>query len=340
MKLTSALSISLLSILLFVSCNNNKWEVDVESITTELVFSRFELDLLAASTEGISAKELAQLHQKYPQFLPLYVEGIMGFGRIDDPNLLPMMNQFVSNKDINELLQKVKQDFPENDLKSEFEEIENSFKRFHYYFPERIVPKVVTMTAAFNYATAADDSVLAIGLDTYLGGDYEVYPQIGIPKYKFQNFDRKYLTTDAMKAWLLTEFETAGGQNLLEQMVFHGKAAYLLSAFMPEAEEHLFFNYSKVDFDWCKENEGPIWFHFIDMELLFASENHQIRKYMGDAPFVAGFPEGSPGRVGQWVGFQLVKSYMENNTDVTLSQLMETQDANKILRKSNYKPRR
>ena len=53
---------------------------------------------------------------------------------------------------------------------------------------------------------------------------------------------------------------------------------------------------------------------------------------MGDAPFVAGFPEWSPGRVGQWVGYQLVKSFMDNNQDVGLKDLMEIQDANRILR--------
>tara|TARA_B110000503_G_scaffold108752_1_gene162674 strand:+ start:6244 stop:7266 length:1023 start_codon:yes stop_codon:yes gene_type:complete len=340
MKLKTILSISLLSTLVLSSCDSNRFEVATEKITLEQDYWRFDLDVMGVKNDGVSQEEWDLLNEKYPNFLPLYVEGIMGFGRMNDPLIVNIFNQYLNNKDILEVLDQVKEIYPEGSLKPEFADLEDAFKRYHYYFPERIVPNVVTMTAAFNYATAADDQVLAIGLDMYLGSNFEIYPKIGIPKYKFQNFDRLYIVPDAMKAWLLTEFETAGGQDLLEQMIYYGKVAYLLEAFLPNYEKHLFFNYSQEDLAWCQDNEGPIWFHFIDLELLFSTENHQIRKYMGDAPFVAGFPEGSPGRVGQWVGYQLVKSFMDNNQDVGLEGLMEIQDANRILRMSNYKPQR
>jgi len=340
MKLKSILSISLLVAFALSSCDSKRWEVTTEKITIDQDYSRFDTDLLEVREGGVSQNEWNFLDEKYPNFFSLYVEGIMGFGRINDPLIVNTFNQYLANKDIAEVLNEVQRVYPKESLLNEFTQLEDAFKRYHYYFPERMIPDVVTMTAAFNYATAANDQVLAIGLDMYLGGDYEVYPQISIPKYKFKNFERPFMVPDAMKAWLLTEFETAGGQDLIEQMVYYGKVIYLVDAFLPDHEKHLFFNYTPEDLVWCEDNEGPIWFHFIDMELLFATENHQIRKYMGDAPFVAGFPEGSPGRVGQWVGYQLVKSFMENNKDIGLKELMEIQDANQILRKSNYKPQR
>ncbi|MFT5666631.1 MAG: hypothetical protein ACI9DK_000816 [Vicingaceae bacterium] len=340
MRSTSNNPFLFLLLFFMFSCAENKWDVDLEKVKITQEFKRFESDLYSVQSGGVDSKELKNIQEQYPQFFPLYVEGIMSFGRANDPLTISVFNQYLRNKDIQEVIEKVHKTFPKASLQPEFEQLNNAFKRYHYYFPKRVVPNVITMTAAFNYATAADDSLLAIGLDMYLGGDFIVYPQIGIPKYKFQNFDKKYLVSDAMKAWLLTEFETEGGQNLMEQMVFYGKVAFLLNAFLPNETDEVFFNYSKEDIVWCEENEGPIWFHFIDMELLFNSENHQIRKYMGDAPFVAGFPEGSPGRVGQWMGYKLVKSFMENNPDVDISGLMEIQDANKILRKSNYKPQR
>tara|TARA_B110000046_G_scaffold47958_1_gene53047 strand:+ start:26786 stop:27808 length:1023 start_codon:yes stop_codon:yes gene_type:complete len=340
MKLNSILSIFLLVALALFSCDSKKWEVATEKIMLEQDYSRFDLDVMALKKDGISQDEWNLLTKKYPNFFPLYIEGIVGFGRMTDPLILTVFNQYLRNNDILEVLEHVKNIYPEESLKTEFEVLKNGFRRYHYYFTERIIPDVVTMTAAFNYATAADDQVLAIGLDMYLGGDFQIYPKIGIPKYKFQNFNRSYIVPDAMKAWLLTEFETAGAQDLLDQMVYYGKVAYLSEAFLPNHAKHLFFNYSPQDLAWCEDNEGPIWFHFIDLELLFSTENQQIRKYMGDSPFVAGFPEGSPGRVGQWVGYQLVKSFMENNQNVDLEGLMEIQDANRILRMSNYKPQR
>lgn len=329
-----------LLLLFLFSCDTNRWDIDTEKISIQQETERFELDLFQKAEGGISEAEIAELRSKHPRFYTLFVEGVMNFGAANDPNTKEVLNNFCQNKDLQELYEKVKQVYPVGSLSSEFEALKTAFKRYHYYFPNRIVPKVYTMIAAFNYATVADDSLIAIGLDTYLGGDYEVYAQVGIPQYKFKNFDKEYMVTDAMKAWLLTEFETEGSQNLLEQMIFHGKSIYLLEAFTPKDEKHLYFNYSPEELKWCEENKGPIWFHFVDMELLFTTEVHQIRKYMGDAPFIAGFPEGSPGRVGQWVGYEIVKAFMNNHKDMSLEDLMNLQDANKILQKSNFKPKR
>lgn len=322
------------------SCESDRWKVDVNKISIPQDVNRFESDLFSLREGGISAQEAEELNQKYPKFYPLFVEAIMGFGRANDAKTLDILNEFVKNADIEALFEDVEKEFPEGELEKEWKQLENGFKRFHYYFPNRIIPEINTMVSAFSYAAAADDSLLAIGLDMYLGGDYAVYPQVGIPKYKFKNFSKEYMVSDAMNAWLLTEFDTEGGQNLLEQMIFRGKIAYLTEAFLPNTELAYVFNYDKEDLNWCNENESGIWFHFVDMELLYATETHQIRKYMGDAPFVAGFPEGSPGRVGHWVGYRIVKAYMDNNREIGLKELMDLKDANKILRESNYKPKR
>ena len=327
-------------IFILIACDSNKWDIDTEKISIEQSFQRFELDLFEMSNDGLSLEDQNILLKDYPKFYPLYVEGVMGFGSAKSAMTLTELNQFVSNKDLNELYIEVDKKYPRAALNDEKEKLEEAFKRFHFYFPNRIVPEIITMISAFNYSTVVDDSLLAIGLDMYLGGDFPIYPQVGIPKYKFKNFEQEYIVPDALKAWLTTEFEEKGGKNLLEKMVFQGKISYLMEAFIGNQNQHLFFNYSPEEIQWCEENEKQAWFHFVDMELLFATDVNQIRKYMGDAPFVAGFPEGSPGRVGHWIGYKIVKSYMEENTDKSLADLMYLKDANKILRESNYKPKR
>ena len=340
MKLNYKSAIFAILIIFIISCDSNRWEVNLEKVQINQSFNRFELDLFALAEGSLTANEAEDLQKQYPVFYDLYLEGIMKFGVKENPLTLNELNKFVSNKDVIELFEFVKKQYPVGSLEGEKLALKDAFKRYKFHFPNRIVPEVFTMISTFNYSTVADDSLLAIGLDTYMGGDFPIYQQIGIPKYKTKNFSKEYLVSDAMKAWLLTDFDTDGGQNLMEQMIFHGKIAYLLSAILPEKKPHLFFNYNEVELIWCKNNEGPIWFHFVDMELLFTSESHIMRKYMGDAPFIAGFPEGSPGRVGQWLGFQVVKSFMENNKEVSLQELMKIENANKILRKSNYKPKR
>jgi uncharacterized protein YjaZ len=59
---------------------------------------------------------------------------------------------------------------------------------------------------------------------------------------------------------------------------------------------------------------------------------------MNDGPFTAEVTQDSPGRLGVWVGWRIVDSYMRNNKDVTLCELMNENDAQKILEQSYYKP--
>lgn len=335
----SRASIPFLISLLF-ACDSNRWDVEVEQITIDQPVVRFEQSLFEKAAETITLEETEALQRDFPIFYPLYVENIMNLGRAGDSIVIQRLNQFVGHKDIKELFEEVEKQYPASSLNKEWEQLHDGFKRFHFYFPNKIVPKIVTMISAFSYAAAADDSLLAIGLDTYLGKDYPVYAQVGIPEYKFKNFEREYIVSDAMEAWLVTEFEEEGGKNLLEEMIFQGKMAYLTEAFLPKTQPHLLFNYDQEDLKWCQENESGVWGHFVDMELLFTSEIHHIRKYMGDAPFIAGFPEGSPGRVGEWIGYRIVKSYMDNNKAIKLSDLMNQLDANQILQESNYKPKR
>lgn len=322
-------------------CNGNRWDVDTSSSDLSIKIQRFELDLFEVSADGaFTEDEKEKLKIDYPQLLPLYFQGIMQFGSLSQEQSWQQLIAFTSNKDIISLYQAVKSEFPENSLDAEVAQMQEGFIRYQHFFPNRVIPQVATMISAFNYSIAADDSLLIVGLDNYLGEEFKVYAKTGIPQYKFKQFDRKYLVSDALKAWLTTEFDKEGGKNMLEQMVFQGKVLYLLKAFLPEIDASIFFNYSPEELKWCEENESKIWFHFVDMELLYSIENFQIRKYLGDAPFISGFPEGSPGRVGQWVGFQIVNSYMENNKKESLSDLIVLRDANKILQQSNYKPRR
>ena len=335
------LKIVLLIIISYVfACQDKKWDVDTSSIDLDLNFQRFDLDLWKAAEGGIDEAEVKELEAAYPAFYFLYCEGIMQFNKFNQGSNTEVINDFVANKDIRELFETIEKKFPRGSLIKELIELENGLKKYHYHFPELIVPEVKSMISAFSYSTVTSDSLLVIGLDNYLGSDFKLYPAIGLPEYKFEKFDRKYMVSDALKAWLTTEFESIDNQNLLEKMIFSGKILYLMKVMLVDQKPWIKFSYTEEELSWCEENESEIWFHFVDMELLFSSENFNIRKYLGDAPFITGFPEGSPGKVGQWVGYKIVNSYMESHPEVSLIELMKTESGNQFLQESNYKPKR
>ena len=137
----------------------------------------------------------------------------------------------------------------------------------------------------------------------------------------------------------MTEFElNSENSDLLSHMVYHGKLLYALDLLLPDSEDSLKIGYSSNQMNWVRENEKDIFFHFAEKELFYSKEGKQIQKYIGEAPFTPGFPEGSPGMTGRWMGWQIVRKYMENTNPLDLQGLFSEGDAQKILKLSKYKP--
>ena len=66
----------------------------------------------------------------------------------------------------------------------------------------------------------------------------------------------------------------------------------------------------------------------------------EIKKYTSEGPFTAAFSKAAPPRIGYWIGWQIVRQYMNNNPEVTMQQLMDNNDAQQLLAKSKYKPKK
>jgi hypothetical protein len=59
---------------------------------------------------------------------------------------------------------------------------------------------------------------------------------------------------------------------------------------------------------------------------------------MNDAPFTSPVSQESPGRLGTFIGWQIVKGYMEKNDKLGLKDLMNEENFQKILENSGYRP--
>jgi hypothetical protein len=265
------------------------------------------------------------------------VENIITISEVNDPSVYYYLNAFKNDSYVNEVQKKVNETY--QDFSPYQNQLTESFKLYKYYFPTKHVPEIITYTSGFNYAIAADSAYLGIGLDMFLGADYKPYVQLGLPQYKVANMTKDHVVTSAVMAWVATEFELVeSNSTLLTEMVHQGKLLYVLDLLTPYEKEHLKIGYTEEQLDWCNSNEKEIWFYLVDNELFYTKEVKEIIKYMGEAPFVQGFPEGSPGKVGHWVGWQIVKNFMKNNPKLTLQDLMNENDAQKILNLSKYKP--
>ncbi|MFT5902398.1 MAG: hypothetical protein ACI9LA_001612, partial [Bacteroidia bacterium] len=162
----------------------------------------------------------------------------------------------------------------------------------------------------------------------------------GLPQYMYTNMKPEQVVPQAVKGWIQSMYETEAQKNsLLEYMVFEGKLLYVMDALLRNKSDSSKIGYTSQAMNWCANYEPRIWAHLVEEELLFSTQYMSVNKWINQAPFVSGIPKDSPGRLGQWVGWQIVRKYMAENPEITVQQLMLNQDAQEILTKSKYKPK-
>ena len=225
------------------------------------------------------------------------------------------------------------------DLKTIETEITEALRHHKYYFPDSNLPKVFSMVSGFNYSIASADSIFAIGLDKYLGRKNKFYDMLQIPEYKQRVMGKEYIVPDFMRAWMTIEFpNTNKNETLLNEMIYQGKLLYLVDAMIPKTNDTLKIGFTKKQLTWCEEHEKDVWGLLVKNKFLYSTQMDVISKFTGEGPFTTGLVKESPARTGVWLGWKIVRKYMESNPKIKLDGLMKEADSQKILSLSKYKP--
>jgi len=322
-------------VMFFISltaCNNSAerhLNIDTDNIDIEPVkIKRYEKALFSINPNNMKPG-LKAIAEDFPVFLG---------ADLDDTLNIIQLNQFVSNTLNQMLFDSTISMYPDLDFLEK--ELTLSFKRFSYHYPETNIPDVFTYVSGLLYEMPVqffnDDMIIA--LDMYLGNDLEAYRKIGLPLYQISNMNRSHITRDAMYELYLNHFAEKRGKDFLQMMINKGKHLYFLDAMMPTTNDEIKIGYSSEKLGWCRENESRIWAFIIENDLLYSSEINIKRKFFVDGPFTSDFSSNSPARIGEWMGWQVVRAYMNNNPEITLQQLFTENDAQTILKHSGYKP--
>lgn len=276
------------------------------------------------------------MNEKYSGFFPIYTRRIIKVGEPAQALFLEQIKGFANDPDINSIRKesdKLYADFSK--IESEIEEALNAY---HYFFPDSLIPEIITMLSGFNYNIVITDSAIGISLDMYLGNNSRFYEWLNFPRYKIQNMRSEMIVPDMLRALAISNFEEPSSKaDLLSHMIYHGKIIYFIRACMAELPEYLALGFTEAQTRWCYDNELNIWKHFLDQDLFYKVDHKNIVKYINESPFTTGFPKESPGRVGIWLGYQIVKAFMKQK-NLSLQELMYLNDAKTIFAASKYKP--
>ena len=221
-------------------------------------------------------------------------------------------------------------------------EIESLFNHIKYYFPEFTPPRVITTTSDVDYRNRVivTDTIIVIALDTYLGSNHEFYQNIA--KYLREDLNKEQLVVDVATEYAKMYIDQKESHKFLDEMIFYGKQLYFKDLTIPFKTEASRIGYTQNQLDWAMTNESDIWRYFVEREILFSTDTKLLARFINVAPFSKFYLEEidaeSPGRLGQFIGWQIVKSYMNENK-VSLKEMLNT-DPEEIFNNSKYKPKK
>jgi len=310
-----------LVICVFSCQNSSKVEKEISGIVLNLNIERFD-QLFATSAPS----ELPALKQNYPfLFSKRYADSVW-VQRMSDPI------QQLQNKAVDSIFE---------DFSSIESEIISFYQHLKYYNKALKTPRLITVLSDVDYRNkvVVTDSIVLIALDTYLGADHEFYASFY--DYIKQNLNKDQIVSDLATAYAEQLIYQPKRVTFLEEMIYFGKQLYLKDLLIPFKDNNQKIGYSSAQYEWAEENEFYIWQYFVEKELLYETDRKLLLRFIIPAPFSRfnlELDSESPGRLGQYIGWQIVKSYMENK-ETPLLQMLQM-EATEIFNNAKFKPKK
>ena len=309
-------------VLFALSCeNSSKTNKQITAIEVSLDVERF--DKLFASS---NPTDLPILKKKYPFLFSNKFTDSIWINRMKDP-IQDLLNSAVDSVFTN--------------FKETESEIELFYKHLKYYNKSISTPRVITVLSDVDYRNKVivTDTIVLIALDTYLGKEHQFYTSFY--KYIKQNLSPTQIVPDLASSYAEQFIFQPKRSTFLDQMIYFGKQLYLKDLWIPFKTNSEKIGYSNSQLEWSEDNEFYVWQYFIENELLYLTDRKLLDRFILSAPFSQfnlELDRDSPGRIGQYIGWQIVKSYMKNNSTPYLEMLrMDPQD---IFNNAKFKPKK
>ena len=325
----------LITAFLLSGCSSNRWDIDISDVNIEQNFYRFDIELFSINQDSVWSY-VPYFNEKYGTFFDLYNRGVINIGGSNQFNYADNLLKFITDPYISETYNVGNKLFKDNLFK---QPINDAFKRYHYYFPDRIIPDIYTHISGFNQSMVIDSTYISISLDKYLGSNSKYYEMLRTPVYLRYSMNPDKIPSDVMMSWALTEFPfEPKNDNLSSHMIYYGMMHMFLDAMLPNTPDTLKWGMTAEKLKWCTKNDRQMWLYLIENKMLFNSSYKDIKRFIDDGPFTTPFSKQSPARTGRWLGYEIVKSYMKHHSKMTLKELMESNNYQEILNESRYKP--
>jgi hypothetical protein len=293
----------------------------IEQLQDTLVNLKSKADLVALFTREPAVRDYVFRRSEYPGD-SVFINEI--YARLTNPHL-------------DTLLMETRRVF--GDLTGIEAEFKEAFSNLKYYYPEFRIPKIQTVISGLDTDIILTDSVIIVGLDFYLGQGAKYRPKIY--DYLLRKYDSNDIVPSVMLIYGISDRFNKTDLNdktVLADMVAYGKSFHFAKRMLPCTPDSVLISYSPTEMGGARRNQDLIWARFIESQVLYSTSHATKKEYLGERPITLQVGEKCPGRIGQWVGWEIVNKYHETHPNVTLPQLMQMADAERIFKESRYRP--
>ena len=316
---------------LFLGCSPKK--VYSESNADKQII-RFDAVLYQYLTQN----EPDEFLSGYRTFLDEYGEKVINIGRSDSVGFYDRLKAYFSEPTLAQLYRDEQDCFAGiTDLQME---LLSGMETLLQHFPELHPPKIYLHVSGWGQNVIVSDEMLSLSADKYLGADYPLYQDF-FYDYQRQGMSPDRMAPDYLLGFLMANLPFHGNEEvLLDRMVYEGKLRYILSQLLPERNPWEYTGHTQAQSVWCNDHRDRIWKSILESQHLFRPDYLTTSAYLKDAPSTSTLPSESPGRVGIWLGFQIVVSYMANHPETEWPALMSRTDYAEFLKEARFNPKR
>jgi hypothetical protein len=321
-------------LLFFASCQSPKEECayvpETSSIKIDLDYQALEDSLLVIQTK----QQLVDFFSRHSLLRDVF------FNRQGYPSDSAFINELFhrfTNPSFDTLLSETKKVFGDGvALKQEFTQ---AFIILKYYYPDFQVPRIETVITGLESDLFVSDTLIIVGLDYYLGSGAKYRPNMY--EYMLRRYTKDFVVPSAMLLYGIDSrinLVTSTDKSVLADMIAYGKAYHFAKQMLPCVADSIFIGYSAEEIAGAKVNQGQIWKRLIADEVFFNTSQLIKQKYISERPKTIEVGDQCPGRIGMWMGWQIVDAYRKRNPKTTLPELMKISDAQLIFKESKYRP--
>lgn len=322
--------------LVLTACSSDPLDVDVSDVEVEMDFYRFDEDLFNAK----SVSEIEVLNQDFltkgGELYEFYTIEMLRVGSPLDDSIAVFLDYFIQDSMMRMVNDNVQAKF--GDFETKQLEIIDMFKHLKFHIPHAMLPEeIITYNSTFANGVISTPTNIGLGLEMYLGMDNQIIEKLPYPEYFKIKMSSEYLMPDIAQSWLVNNvIEDQSGEDFLSHMLYYGKVLYVVDAMMPEKEDHLKIRYTDLEYEWAEVSEFNIWQHIVEQEWIYSKDVKLIVRYFNEGPTTVGL-DGSPARIGQYLGWKIIKAFMEKNPEMTIQDLIAENNQSKMLKA--YKPK-